>query len=111
MREHQKELRLNSPALSQALKEFENDDMFQLAQLQLPGRQLKLRLLMDGRQVSPGQSRVTVHVLTPIQRVLDSNIANDEALRQRSNQEQETFFLRMDEARSLRCVIALYRHP
>ena len=108
VREHQKGLRLNSPALSQALKEFETDDIFQLAQLQITGRQLKLRLLMDGRQVTPGQSRVTVHVLTPIQRVLDSNIANDEALRQRSNQEQETFFLRMDEARSLHDTLSLY---
>jgi hypothetical protein len=108
VREHQKELRLNSPALSQALKEFENDDMFQLAQLQVQGRQLKLRLLMDGRQVQAGQSRVTIHVLTPIQRALDPHIANDEALRQRSNQEQETFFLRMDEARPLRDALALY---
>ena len=106
--QHQKDLRLNSPALSQALKEFETDDIFQLAQLQVQGRQLKLRLLMDGRQVQSGQSGVTIHVLTPIQRVLDSNIANDEALRQRSNQEQETFFLRMDEARTLRDALALY---
>jgi hypothetical protein len=108
VREHQKELRLNSPALSQALKEFETDDLFQLAQLQAQGRPLRLRLLMDGRQVQPGQSRVTIHILTPIQRALDQHIADDEALRQRSNQEQETFFLRMDEARPLRDALSLF---
>lgn len=108
VRERQNELRLNSPALSQELKEFENDDMFQLSQLQVLGRQLKLKLLMDGRLLQPGQSRVTVHVLSPIQRALDSSIRDDEALRQRSNQEPETFFVRLDEVGLLRDALALF---
>jgi len=108
VRGRQNELRLNSPALSQALKEFETDDMFQLSQLQIQGRQLRLKLLMDGRQVQAGQSRVTVHVLSPIQRAFDLSISDDEALRQRSNQEPETFFVRLDEVRPLRDALALF---
>jgi len=108
VRERQNELRLTNPALSQSLKEFENDDMFQLSQLQVQGRQLKLKLLMDGRPLQMGQSRVTVHVLSPIQRALDPSIVDDEALRQRSNQEPETFFVRLDEVRPLRDALALF---
>ena len=108
VRGRQNELRLNSSALSQALKEFETDDMFQLSQLQIQGRQLRLKLLMDGRQVQAGQSRVTVHVLSPIQRAFDLSISDDEALRQRSNQEPETFFVRLDEVRPLRDALALF---
>ena len=108
VRERQHELRLNAPALSQALKDVETDDLFQLAQLQGQGRQLKLKLLMDGRQLQSGQSRVTVHILSPIQRALDPTLADDEALRQRANQEPETFFLRMDKAPQLHDALALY---
>ncbi len=107
VRERQNELRLNSAILSQTLKEFETDDMFQLAQLQIQGRQIRLKLLMDGRQVQAGQARVGVHVLSPIQRALDPAIADDEAMRQRSNQEPETFLVRLDEVRPLRDALAL----
>ncbi|RRR74017.1 MAG: BREX system P-loop protein BrxC [Candidatus Viridilinea halotolerans] len=107
VRELQQSLRLHSLNLSQALKEFEHDDMFQLWQLQAQGRQLKLKLLMDGRTVQPGQSRVTVHILSPFQRTLDPTIADDEALRQRSIQEPETFFVRLDEVSGLRDTLAL----
>ena len=108
VRERQHELRLATPTLSHALKDVESDDMFQLTQLQGQGRQLKLKVLMDGRQLQPGPSRVAVHILSPIQRALDPGIADDEVLRQRSNQEPETFFLRMDEVRPLRDALALY---
>lgn len=90
IREHQRDLRLNSALLTHALKEFEHDEFFQLDQLQAQGRQLKLKLLLDGRQVKAGESRVTIHVLTPLQRALDPTLVNDEALRQRANQEPET---------------------
>lgn len=108
VREAQNDLLLQNNKLSLGLKEFESDDIFQLQSIQALGRPLNLKLMIDGRQVKPGQSRVTVHVFSPIQRALDANIANDEALRQKSNQEPETFFFRMDESKSLRTALALY---
>ncbi|MEI6776494.1 MAG: BREX system P-loop protein BrxC [Chloroflexales bacterium] len=108
VRESQHELRLATPVLSQALRDVESDDMFQLAQLQGQGRQIKIKLLMDGRPLQSGPSRVAVHILSPIQRSLDPGIADDEVMRQRANQEPETFFLRMDEVKPLRDALSLY---
>ncbi|MDP9312053.1 MAG: BREX system P-loop protein BrxC, partial [Chloroflexota bacterium] len=107
VRERQAELLTQSFELSQALRDYESEDVFRLHQIQILGRTLNLKQMLDGRVVQAGQSRVVVHILSPLQRALDPQIANDEALRQRSNQDQDTFFLRLAEAPSLRQHLAL----
>ncbi len=107
VRERQNEFRFQNNKLSEALKEFERDELFQLNHLQVQSRNLVLRLLMDGRVVETGQSRVAVQILSPLQRALDPSIDNDETLRQRSNQDQEVFLVRMEQAPTLRDALAL----
>jgi len=107
VRERQGELLMQNFELSQALREYESEDYFRLNQLQTLSRTLNLKLMLDGRVVQAGQSRVTVHILSPLQRALDPQIGDDEVLRQRANQEQDTFLLRLAEAPQLRQHLAL----
>ncbi len=107
VRERQGEL-LNQPyKLSEALREYAGSDVFQLHQIQILGRTLNLKLVLDAYVIQAGQSRVTVQILSPLQRALDLQIRDDEPMRQKSNQEPNTFFLRLAEAPQLFQSLAL----
>ncbi len=107
VRERQRELLAQNFELSQALREYDSDDFFRLNQIQILGRTLNLKLLIDNRTAQSGQSRVTVQILSPLQRALDPDIGNDATMRLRSNQQPDTFFVRLQEAPQLRQSLAL----
>ena len=84
--------------LSQALKDYDSEEALRFDRVPLAGgsggeRELPLKLEIDGRTVRNPASHVTLRVYSPIQRALDPQIADDNALRQRSAQDRRTISL------------------
>jgi hypothetical protein len=112
VRNKQDELLGQAYELSQALKDYEAEEMFRFDRVPLAAgpageREMQLKLELDGRIVRNPQGMVPLHVYSPIQRSLDPAIADDNALRQRSSQEPDGIILRMGEAQGLRATLAL----
>ena len=107
VRSRQEELLNQTYELSQKLREYEGEDALRFDQVPLSGREIRLRLEIDGRVVRNPSMPVTVHIYSPFQRALDPQIANDAAMKQRSQQDADNMFFRMAETKGLRRVLAL----
>jgi hypothetical protein len=107
VRTRQDELLGQSYELSQALKEFESEDALRFDRVPLQGREITLKLELDGRTVRNPASPLAVRVYSPFQRALDPQIADDSVLKQRSAQDPDSIFFRMDEVPGLRATLAL----
>jgi hypothetical protein len=107
VRTRQEELSNQTYELSQKLREYEGEDALRFDQVPLSGREIRLRLEIDGRVVRNPTVPVTVHVYSPFQRALDAQIADDVSMKQRSMQDPDNIFFRMAETKGLRRVLAL----
>jgi hypothetical protein len=93
--------------LSQKLQEYQGEDAFRFDQVPLAGREIRLRLEIDGRVIRNPSMPVTVCIFSPFQRVLDPQVADDTAMKLRASQESETIFFRLAEISGLRRALAL----
>lgn len=92
----------------QLIKEFGKEDPFRFDQVPLSGREKKLKLELDGRVIYNPAESVTVRIYSPFQRILDQEVADDIALKQRSQQEPNNIFFRAEDRKELRYALAQY---
>ncbi len=99
--------------LSQKLKEYDSDDVFRFESVPVKGvagaREKLLKVELDTRVIrNPNNpaANVTVRVYSPLQRLLDTEIQSDEVLKQRSNENPNSFLLRMGESKDFRRILA-----
>ncbi len=107
VRSRQEELSNQTYELSQKLQEYHGEDALRFDQVSLAGREIRLKLEIDGRVARNPLMPVTIHVYSPFQRALDPQIADDAAMKQRSLQEPDNLFFRMGETKGLRRALAL----
>jgi len=107
VRSRQEEVSNQTYELSQKLREYEGEDALRFDQVPLSGREIRLRLELDGRVMRNPSMPVTVHISSPFQRVLDPAIADETAMKQRSLQDPDSVFFCMAETKGLRRVLAL----
>ena len=107
VRSRQEEIANQTYELSQKLREYEGEDAFRFDQVPLSGREIRLRLELDGRVIRNPSMPVTVHIYSPFQRALDPAIADETAMKQRSLQDPDTMFFCLAETKGLRRALAL----
>lgn len=107
VRSRQEEIANQTYELSQKLREYEGEDAFRFDQVPLSGREIRLRLELDGRVIRNPAMPVTVHIYSPFQRALDPTIADETAMKQRSLQDPDNMFLCLAETKGLRRALAL----
>ena len=62
----------------------------------MAGRSKLLRLMLDGSVLRNNSEHVTVQVYSPLQQIIAPEIGNHEEMKQRSRQDPNSFFLRME---------------
>jgi hypothetical protein len=107
VRARQEEVSNQTYELSQKLRDYEGEDALRFDQVPLSGREIRLRLELDGRMMRNPSMPVTVHIFSPFQRALDPSITDDSAMRQRSQQDPDNIIFRMAETKGLRQELAL----
>ena len=107
VRARQQELETQTYELSQALKDYDSEDALRFDRVPLCGREIPLKLEIDGRVVRNPAAHVTLRVYSPFQRTLDPRVGDEAALRQLSTQEPNNLLFRMGEAPGLRAKLAL----
>ena len=107
VRSRQEELSNQTYELSQKLQEYHSEDALRFDQVSLAGREIRLRLEIDGRVARNPSVPVTIHVFSPFQRALDPQVADDIAMKQRSLQDPDTIFFRLAETKGLRRALSL----
>jgi hypothetical protein len=107
VRSRQEERANQTYELSQKLQDYHGEDALRFDRVSLAGREIPLRLEIDGRVARNPAVPVTIHVYSPFQRALDSQVADDSAMKQRSLQDPDNLFLRMAEVKGFRRALAL----
>ena len=107
VRERQAALRDNTYDLSQALREYDSEEALRFDKVQVAGREMPLKLVIDGRVVRNPAAAVALQVYSPFQRALDADIADDARMALRSGVDPANLYFRMDAAPELRGVLAL----
>ncbi len=109
VRARQEEIQHQTYDLSLALKEkeYESYDALRFERVPIYGRELPLKLEIDGRVVRNPTAHVTIRVFSPFQRSIDPHISNDVAMKQRSNEHSDTILVRLDDVTGLRAALAL----
>ncbi len=107
VRARQEELSNQTYELSQKLQEYQGEDAFRFDQVPLAGRELRLKLEIDGRVVRNPSMPVIVRVSSPFQRVLDAQVGDDAAMKLRASQDPDTMYFRMGDVSGLRRTLAL----
>jgi len=72
----------------------------------MAGRTKLLRLMLDGSVLRNQSEHVTIQVYSPLQQIIAPEIGSDEEMKQRSRQEPNSFFLRMEKVPELRYALA-----
>ncbi len=106
VRARQEELTGQTWELIQALKEYDAEDALRFDRVPVEGREILLKLEIDGRTVRNPTATVPIRVYSPLQRTLDPQLGDDNAMRQRSNMEPDAIFFRMDDVGGLRAALA-----
>lgn len=107
IRARQEDLQAQTYELSQALKDYDNSDSLRFERAAILGREIALKLEIDGRVARNPAAHVTLRVYSPFQRALDPQINDDNALKQRSAQDANTILIRLSEVPNLRTMLAL----
>ncbi|HNS53037.1 MAG TPA: BREX system P-loop protein BrxC [Anaerolineae bacterium] len=103
------ELLSQANELIQALKTYEGETALRFDRVSLQGRDLLLRLEIDGRIARNPSASVTLHVYSPLQRSLDSEIGDDTAMKHRSNGTPDEIYFRLADVTGLRAALAVAR--
>ncbi|HEU5377901.1 MAG TPA: BREX system P-loop protein BrxC [Ktedonobacteraceae bacterium] len=109
VRRREQELYNKNYDLSLKLKDYQSDDALRFGQVPVPnqpGREKLLRIELDGRVIHHPSEQVSVRAFSPMQYYLDQELANDAAMRLKSNQNPNTFFFRMGDVKALRTALA-----
>lgn len=108
VRARKDELLGQSYDLIQELQEYKSEAALRFDSAAIHEREIALRLELDGSVLrNPTGAHVTVRVFSPLQRALDPQLADDAAMRQRSNQEPNAIFVRMADAPGFREALAM----
>jgi hypothetical protein len=107
VRGRQEELVNQTYELSQALSDYDSDDALRFDKVPVQGREITLRLELDGRVVRNRDEPVSARVYSPLQHVIEPQIANDAHLQQLSAQDPNNIYLRMANVGGLRATLAL----
>lgn len=108
VRARQQELMMQSVELSGKLKEqVGSDNSLRIENVRLQERDITLRLDIDGANLRNPTAHATLHLLSPLQRTMDTQIADDNTMRQRSAQSPDAIFVRMEDTPGLRSTLAL----
>jgi hypothetical protein len=108
----QEEFLTRTSDLIMKLKERElasGDDALRFDQVPISGmagRTKLLRLMLDGSVLRNQSEHVTIQIYSPLQQIIAPEIGNDEEMKQRSRQDSNSFFLRMDKVQQLRNALA-----
>ena len=107
VRSRQDELLNQTYELIQALKDYDSEAALRFDRVSIQGREIALKLEVDGRVVRNPAAHVAVRVFSPLQRALDPQIGDDAALRQLSNQQPDALLFRLADVTGLRAALAL----
>lgn len=107
VRIRQEELASQTYELSQALKDYESEDFLRFDRVAIQGREIALKLELDGRVVRNPKSYAAVRAFSPLQRALDPQLGDDTAMRQLSNAQPDAILFRLDDVTGLRAALAL----
>ena len=107
VRVRQDELQADIYGLSQSLKEYDSDDALRFDKVPISGREITLKLELDGRVARNPTASVALRVSSPFQRALDPQINADAALKQRSAQDPHSILIRLGEVPGLLATVAL----
>jgi hypothetical protein len=107
VRARKEELLLQTYELSQALKDYDGEDALRFERVALSGRELPLKLEIDGRSIRNPGAAVAIKVYSPFQQALDPGIGDDNTLKQRSAQDPDNILFRLGNIEGLRETLAL----
>jgi hypothetical protein len=107
VRARQEEIQLQTYELSQALKEYESEDALRFDRVTVHGRELPLKLEIDGRVARNPAAHVALRVYSPFQKAIDTQIGNDAVMKQRSNEDPNALLIRLDDVNGFRGALAL----
>jgi hypothetical protein len=107
VRDRQEPLQFATHDLIDALKDYDSDEYLRFDRVPLEGREIQLKLELDNRVVRNSTAYVTLRVFSPFQRSYDTQIANDAAMKQRSNENPDAILIRLDDVHGLRATLAL----
>lgn len=107
VRDRQEQLGLQTYELSQALKEYESEDALRFERVTVHGRELPLKLEIDGRVIRNTAAHVPIRVYSPFQKAIDTQIGNDAVMKQRSNEDVNAILVRLDDVTGFRGALAL----
>jgi hypothetical protein len=105
--DRQERIELQTYELSQALKEYEGEDALRFERVTVHGRELVLKLEIDGRVARNPAAHVALRVYSPFQKAIDTQIGNDTVMKQRSNEEPNAILIRLDDVQGFRSALAL----
>jgi hypothetical protein len=107
VRNRQDELLNQTYELIQALKDYDSEAALRFDRVAIQGRELALKLEVDGRVVRNPAAHVAVRVSSPLQRALDPQVGDDAAMRQLSNQQPDALLFRLADVTGFRAALAL----
>jgi hypothetical protein len=105
--DRQEQLEFQTYELSQALKEYESEDALRFDRVTVHGRELALKLELDGRVARNPSAHVALRVASPFQKAIDTQIGNDTVMKQRSNEDSNAVLIRLDDVNGFRSALAL----
>jgi hypothetical protein len=109
VRARQQELEGQSYDLIKALRDhFSSEDSLRFDRPALHGREIPLRMELDGQLVRNMGAPVKLQLFSSLQRALEPSIGDDNAMRTRANSDPQTIYVRLDDVRGLRSALALF---
>ncbi len=105
--DRQEQIALQTYELSQAIKDYESEDALRFDRVSVHGRELSLKLEIDGRVARNPTAHVTLRVYSPFQKAIDTQIGNDAVMKQRSNEDLNAILIRLDDVNGFRSALAL----
>ncbi|MCG8347006.1 MAG: BREX system P-loop protein BrxC [Chloroflexales bacterium] len=107
VRARQEPIEFQTYELSQALKEFESDEALRFDRVSVHGRELALKLEIDGRIARNPAAHVVLRVSSSFQKAIDTQIGDDATMKQRSNEDPNAILIRLDDVQGFRGALAL----
>ncbi|PDW00256.1 BREX system P-loop protein BrxC [Candidatus Chloroploca asiatica] len=107
VRDKQERIQIETHELIEALKSYDSEEALRFDRVPIEGRELTLKLEIDNRVVRNATAHVTLKISSPFQRAIDTQLSNDTAMKQRSNESPHAILIRLDDVQGLRSMLAL----